>query len=212
MLLKSLLLAAALAVSSGPVTPQETVTFPTGERVPVLGPTNLDDGVRRSPPWTHEQTLLSPRRDAAAVRFCWEAVKYHGCSVYLARPGGTVLELKNSNVTRLLWTGDGRYLIGAGENTVRLWNLAGGSRASVPKPFLGGKQQSVSHIERLWLRDTSLCVAMNSEIFALSGGYATGQLMTTTRYALPTLEPLQSVSPAVQGGQEAPCEVPMTGE
>jgi len=33
--------------------------------------------------------------------------------------------LKNSDVTRLLWTRDGKYLIGAGGNTVRLWNLVG---------------------------------------------------------------------------------------
>ncbi|WP_152545002.1 hypothetical protein [Deinococcus phoenicis] len=153
---------------------------------------------------------MSPRGDAAAVRFCWEIGKYDGCQVYLARPSGAVLELKNSNVTKLLWTEDGKYLIGAGENTVRLWNLSGGSRAAVPQPFLETGQQSVSHIRRFWLRDRDLCVAMNSEIFGPNGGYAVEQLMTTTRYALPLLKPLESVTLPVQEGQEAPCHMPRT--
>lgn len=196
----ALLLTAAF---TAPVTPTEEITFPTGQRMTVTGPTNRSDGQGWSPPWTHEQTLMSPRGNAAAVRFCWDAVKYHGCQVYLARPAQPVMELKNSNVTRLLWTGDGKYLIGAGENTVRLWNLSGGSRASVPRPALASGQQSVSHIGRLWLRDHELCVAMNSEVFGPNGGYAIGYSTTTTRYALPTLKPLTVTTLGVGPNEKA---------
>ncbi|GMA14939.1 hypothetical protein E5F05_12390 [Deinococcus metallilatus] len=204
----ALLLVAAASTLPVPPTPQVEITFPDAAPVTVTGPENSAQNAEY--PWTHQQTLMSPRGDAAAVRFCWQMSKYGSCQVDLARPGQPVLELKNSNVTRLLWTADGKYLIGAGENTVRLWNLTGGSRAAVPRPFLGGKQQSVSHIGRLWLRDGDLCVAMNSEVFGPNGGYATGQLMTTTRYALPILKPLEIVTLPAREGQEAPCHMPQT--
>lgn len=204
----SLLLAAAVPAIAVPATPRVEIAFPDGASVTVTGPENSARNAEY--PWTHRQTLMSPRGDAAAVRFCWEISKYGSCQVSLARPAQPALELKNSNVTRLLWTEDGRYLIGAGENTVRLWNLSGGNRAAVPRPVLFGKQQSVSHIGRLWLRDGDLCVAMNSEVFGPNGGYATGHLMTTTRYALPLLKPLETVTLPAREGQEAPCHMPQT--
>ncbi|MBB5232753.1 hypothetical protein [Deinococcus budaensis] len=152
----------------------------------------------------HDPPLMSPRGDAAALRFCHDFAKYQPCTVYLAQPGQPVQTLKNSNVQRLLWTGDGQYLIGAGANTVRLWNLSAGGRAAVPYPVLTGKQRSVSQIERLWFRDRDLCVAMSSEVFGPNGGYATGRLTTTTRYALPTLQPL-TVTTLEGSKKEAEC-------
>ncbi|GAA5513043.1 hypothetical protein Dcar01_01769 [Deinococcus carri] len=199
------LLLAALATSPVSAAPEVSVAFGGRDTVRVFGPSNKG---REEYPWTHQQTLLSPRGDAAAVRFCWEIGKYGGCQVFLAQPGRPVLELKNSNVRQLLWTADGQYLLGAGENTVRLWNLSGGSRAAVPRPVLSGNQQSNSHIRPLWLRDRDLCVAMNSEVFGPNGGYATGSLTTTTRYALPTLRPLTVTTlpvPALSDTKEAPC-------
>lgn len=203
-----LLTAAALALPAPP-TPQVEVTFPKANPVTVTGPENSAQNAEY--PWTHRQTLLSPRGDAAAVRFCWELSKYGGCQVHLARPARPVRVLNNSNVTQLLWTEDGKYLIGAGNNTLRLWNLSGGGRTAVPRPFLGGKQQSSSFIGRLWLRGEDLCVAMTSDVFGPNGGYATGHLMTTTRYALPGLKPLESVTLPEREGQEAPCHTPRTG-
>lgn len=200
------LLLAAASTLPVPPTPQVEITFLDAPPVTVAGPPNSAQNAEY--PWTHQQTLLSPRGDAAAVRFCWEMSKYGGCQVYLARPGQPVLELKNSNVRQLLWTADGQYLLGAGENTVRLWNLSGGSRAAVPRPVLSGNQQSNSHIRRLWLRGRDLCVAMNSEVFGPNGGYATGYLTTTTRYALPALRPLTVTTlpvPALSDTKEAPC-------
>ncbi|WP_027460313.1 hypothetical protein [Deinococcus murrayi] len=181
------------------------VAFPGGRVVRVPGPEPMADF-----PANPTQTLLSPRGDAAAVRFCWDIPKYDSCQVRLVRPGGEVQILTKSDVRHLLWTPDGQYLIGAGANTVRLWNLSGGVRTAVPRPVLLGKQQSVSHIGRLWLRDGDLCVAMNSEVFGPNGGYATGHLMTTTRYALPLLKPLETVILPAREGQEAPCHMPQT--
>ncbi|MVN85798.1 hypothetical protein GO986_03360 [Deinococcus sp. HMF7620] len=49
----------------------------------------------------------------------------------LAQPGEPVRPLPNSNVRTLFWTADGRYLLGGGFNTLRLWNLAGDVRTRV---------------------------------------------------------------------------------
>lgn len=184
-MLALLLTAAMTSPFAQALIPRVEVSFMGGEKVSVQGPEPVADF-----PAKPAQTLLSPRGDAAAVRFCWDIPKYDSCQVHLVRPDGTVQELKNSNVTRLLWTADGKYLIGAGANTIRLWNLVGGVRAALPRPVLLGKQRSFSHIGRLWLRGSDLCVSMNSEVFGPNGGYATGQQVTTTRYALPTLKPL----------------------
>lgn len=204
-----LLLTAALATSPVGDPPEANVAFGGREAVRVFGPSNQG---REEYPWTVAQTLLSPRGDAAAVRFCWEAVKYHGCQVRLARPDGTVQLLRNSNVTRLLWTADGRYLIGAGANTVRLWNLGGGVRTAIPTPgavFARFPRHS-SQIAGLTLRGRDLCVRTEDQWYA-TNGQQVGRSVSTTRYALPTLRPLETISQPTQAGREAPCHLPHTG-
>ncbi|MDO4263856.1 MAG: hypothetical protein Q4C67_06625, partial [Deinococcus sp.] len=129
-----------------PPTPAEVIRL-GGESITVTGPSNAGKAGMDIGLWEYEETLYSPRGDSAAVRFCWDAVKYHGCQTYLARPGGQVSPLQNSNVERLLWTQDGEYLVGAGANTLRLWNLSGGMRSVVYRTKTGG----VGDIQRLWL-------------------------------------------------------------
>ncbi len=158
-------------------------------------------------PWTLSQTLLSPRGDAAAARFCFEPPGFRFCEVYLARPGPPVLTLKNGTVFQLLWTADGQYLIGAGKNTVRLWNLSGGVRIVTPVPPLiePGVTQSASVITRLWLDRGNLCVAAQDQLFDAQGQQR-GQTVTTTRYSLPTFKGLTTTSyPAGFGRDEAEC-------
>lgn len=200
----ALLLTAALF---SPVTPRVTVPFEGRSAVTVTGPTNLDDAAGWSPPWSHEQTLYAPDGKAATVRFCWKAVKYHGCRVYLARPSLAVLELKNSSVTRLLWSEDGKYLIGAGENTVRLWNLRGTVRTAVPAPAeAAGRTQPRSSIQRLWLRERALCVGMRDDWFG-GNGHVSHRTVTTTRFTLPGLKPL-TVTTLGDNRKEAECSTP----
>ena len=196
----ALLLTAALVVPSPPV----TVDFGTRGKVAVPRPAPQADFEAQL-----RQVLMSPRRDAAAVQFCWDIPKYAFCRVILARPGQPVLALKNSNVQKLLWTPDGKYLVGAGANTVRLWNLVGGVRAHVPRlePDQLGERIVTRDITRLWLEQDKLCVALVSDVFKTSGGYALRQLTSTTRYQLLALKPLEVVGlPA--GSQEAPCSMP----
>jgi WD40 repeat protein len=200
----ALLLAAAAALL--PI-PTASVSFSSGETVTVTGP--ADSFNHPEFPWTLQQILLSPRGDAAAVRFCFEPPGFHFCDVYLARPGLPALTLKNSNVTRLLWTADGRYLIGAGKNTVRLWNLNGTVRIATPKPPLIELDvtQSASVIGRLWLDRGDLCVAAQDQLFDAQGQQKR-QTVTTTRYRVPTLRGVTGTTyPLTPRQQEADCKL-----
>ncbi|WP_414657171.1 hypothetical protein ACINK0_01480 [Deinococcus sp. VB343] len=206
----ALLLPAVLATgNTAPVSPVPPVTVDFGARGKVAVP-------RPAPQADFEaqlrQVLMSPRRDAAAVQFCWDIPKYAFCRVMLARPGQSVLTLKNSDVRKLLWTPDGKYLVGAGANTVRLWNLVGGVRAHVPglEPNQLGERIVTRDITRLWVERDKLCVAMLSDVFKTSGGPALRQRTSTTRYQLPALRPLEVVGFPAGGTGEAPCSVPHT--
>ncbi|MCP2013719.1 hypothetical protein L1280_000847 [Deinococcus sp. HSC-46F16] len=184
--------------------PRVEVSFTGGQKVSVRGPEPVADF-----PANPVQTLLSPRGDAAAVRFCWDIPKYSVCQVHLVRPDGTVQVLKNSDVRRLLWTEDGKYLIGAGVNTVRLWNLSGGVRTAVPTPgqVYAGLSQNSSRIVGLSFRGRDLCVRTENQWYERNGQQAR-RSTSTTRYGLPTLRALQTVS--APESQQAPCDLPVT--
>lgn len=176
--------------------------------VTVTGPEN--NARNAEYPWRHRQTLISPRQDAAAARFCWEIGKYDGCQVFLVRPGLPTLRLNSSDVRRLLWTGDGKYLIGAGANTVRLWNLAGGVRTAVPAPGpVFASLQHTSQIVGLALEGRDLCVRTEDQWYGRNSSWS-GQSVTTTRYALPMLRPLETNSSSVEAARELPCHLPRT--
>lgn len=199
------MLALLLAAAAILPTPTATIVFRNGKTVTVTGP--ADSLNHPEFPWTLRQTLLSPRGDAAAARFCFEPPGFRFCEVYLARPGMPVLTLKNDTVFQLLWTADGRYLIGAGRNTVRLWNLAGGVRIATPAPPLIELDvtQSSSVITRLWLDRGNLCVAAQDQLFDAQGQHR-GQTVTTTRYALPSLKRTTTTTyPLASGRKEADC-------
>lgn len=202
------LLLAAQSLTLVPVTPQAEIIFPKAAPVTVTGPENSEKNAEY--PWTHQQTLMSPRQDAAAVRFCWEIGKYDGCQVFLARPGQPTLRLKNSDVKRLLWSQDGKYLIGAGANTVRLWNLVGGMRTAVPTPgqVYARLTRHSSQIVGLTFRGRNLCVRTQDQWYEPNGQQA-GRSVSVTRYALPTLRPLEVLSFSAQE-RSAPCSLPHT--
>lgn len=198
----ALLLAAAVSLPPQPVTPQVEVAFPNAASVTVTGPQNSEKNAEY--PWKHQQTLLSPRQDAAAVRFCWGIGKYDGCQVFLAWLDQPALRLKNSDVQRLLWTQDGKYLIGAGSNTVRLWNLAGGVRTALPAPLPGFLPlQHTSQVVGLALGGRDLCVWTEDQWYGRNSSRA-AQSVTATRYALPSLKPL-TVTTLGNNGKEAEC-------
>lgn len=181
-----------------PPPPTPTATVRLGhEAITVTGPSDADKAGMDVGLWEYEETLYSPRGDSAAVRFCWDAIKYDGCTVYLARPGGQVSPLQNSNVERLLWTQDGEYLVGAGANTLRLWNLSGGVRSVVYRTKTGAP----GGIQRLWLVPngrgrSDLCVSSLDNLRYDTPGQ---QKPTLERLGLNTVQALDG---------EAACPVP----
>lgn len=104
-----------------------TITTSTGKTVVVKGPkVDLDfDTWWR---WKVSNILKSPNEKFTAVLYYGSAIKYWSAAVFLIRPDGTVEELKNGEVRKTQWTEDGIYLVGTGDNTIRLWNLNGGVR------------------------------------------------------------------------------------
>jgi hypothetical protein len=214
----TLLIAAALGTQ---VIPTATVHFPRGHSVTVSGPGSDADRLvyGETSPWINTRTLFTVKKDVAAVQFCISHTKEEGCIVYLVRTSGRVQELENSDVKPLIWTGDGTYLIGAGVNTVRLWDLSGAVRLATPVPPLinRGAVQSSSEIIRLWLDAGSLCVATRNQLYSEQGEQMTpapqtpesqrgGMTLTTTRYLIPSLKRLTSTTSAVGPKlQEADC-------
>lgn len=185
-----MLLGLATAGATSPVShaPEANISFGNRGTVHVIGPSNQH---REEYPWSVVQTLRSPRGDAAVVRFCWEAVKYDGCELHLARPGQPVQVLKNGDVKHLLWTSDGQYLAGAGKNTIRLWNLSGGLRTLV-------LPASTSSVRALTWMAGSLCVQTLE--YQHPGQY--GQ--AAHRYKVPSLRWLTSVPSAKKWNLSAP--------
>ena len=215
----SILLLAALLSSL--VIPTTVVHFSSGQNVTVSGPGSDAERLKygETSAWVNTSTVISPRKDVAAVKFCVDHAMESGCVVYLARPTGRIQELENSDVNLFLWTADGRYLIGSGGDTVRLWNLSGGQRTDtltlpVSDP---GLTPGASEITRLWLDHGDLCVAMKNQLYAVQvrlpgtlqnpPSQRRGVTFTTTRYVLPWLTRLTSTSaPAGSKQQEAECQ------
>lgn len=150
---------------------QLNVPFPGGPVVTVRASPNTD-----SDAWEHKQTLYAPGRRAAAVLFCWESLRFTGCEVMLARPGEPTRVLPDSNVRTLLWTPAGRFLLGGGFNTLRLWNPLGGMRVAVLTP---GSQHNEPPLA-LSLKAGVLCVQSSR---------------TAARYTLPALQRLPGSCP-----------------
>lgn len=202
------LVAALVHFTSAPdVSQPVTIDFGAKGKVSVPRPSTMPGRQ------TAEKTYLSPRDDAAAVQFCWDIPTMSPlmCQVNLVRPGGQILPLKDGAVGPLLWTPDGKYLIGAGNNTVLLWNLTGQGRKHSPKPpdNQAGFKAQTNRITRIWFEGKFLCVAAFVEVFRASGGNSVSQLSMTTRYALPALKPLETVT-MLAGSGETPCQPPHT--
>ena len=182
--------------ASAPAPSTVTVDFGARGKVQVPAPAAL-------PPFFWEATFRSPGGDAAALKFC-QHVSVMGpplCRVMLAQPGRAPFELRRGVVGKLLWTPDGQYLVGAGSNTVRLWNLAGGVRVVTPAgPPLPGQSRQAD-ITRLTIRGSKLCVLVREDWYRPdASGRITRTVWSAFRYALPTLRQLdrQTVTRAAQ--------------
>ena len=201
--------------------PTTTVHFSGGQSVTVPGPGSDAERLKygETSAYMNNATLYSPKNDLAAVRFCIDHTMESGCIVYLVKPSGRILELENSSVNLFLWTADGRYLIGSADDTVRLWNLSGGMRTDTLTIPLSDPDlvPGTAEITRLWLDHGDLCVAMKNQWYAVHirvpgtsqnpPSQRRGVTLTTTRYILPWLTRLTSVSsPTSRTPHEAECQ------
>lgn len=166
-----------------------------------------------NPPYELQQTLISPRGDTAALKFC-QNVSVLGallCPVLLTRPDGVAINLKHGVTGQMLWTADGKYLVGAGNNTLRLWNLSGGVRLAQPPvgPSVLHARRIGVNIQRLWWFKNDLCVSTVQE-WVNEQTKVNSLQMTTVRYRVPALKALEIVSLSAKTGQDAPCHLPRT--
>lgn len=63
----------------------------------------------------------SVRKPQKALQWCWQALKFSGCQVQVVGRDGGAVFLLNSDVREVAYTPDGRWLLGMGNNTLRLW-------------------------------------------------------------------------------------------
>ena len=133
--------------------------------------------------WTLDSVKFSPASTFAVVLFHWPASKYSEQTAYLVKPNGAVLSLKDSEVWKILWTRDGKYVLGFGSNTLRLWNLKGGLR-----------QLSFSEISDFSFSDRSICLDVNVQQNK-NGEYVDAEYIQF--YSLPMLKKIRSV-PALE--------------
>lgn len=163
------------------------VVFPNGQTALVPRP---DAGMEDIMVVSRPDIVFSPSGRAAAVLFSWSVgPKYEGSQLFLAQAGQRALKLETASIWPLLWTKDGKSLIGAGANTVRLWNLAGSVRRAtpaLPARWQGDREIIRREITGLTLGRSALCVR-TSFVLARAGASAEG-LQTVSRYALPSLK------------------------
>jgi len=134
--------------------------------------------------WTLGGVEFSPVSTSAVVLFRWSVPKYSDGAAYLVKPNGAVLSLKNSGVWKTLWTRDGKYILGFGDNTLRLWNLKGALR-----------QLSFSEINDFSFSGKSICLDVNVRPYK-NGEYSNAEYIQF--YSLPMLKKIRSV-PALEG-------------
>jgi hypothetical protein len=163
------------------------VVFPDGQTARVPRPdAGMEDIMVVPPP----DVFFSPSGSAAAVRFYWSVgPKYEGSQLFLVQAGQRALKLETASIWPLLWTEDGESLIGAGANTVRVWNLAGSVRRAtpaLPARWQGDREIIRREIMGLTLGKSTLCV--RTSFMLAKAGASAEVLQTVSRYALPTLQ------------------------
>ncbi|WP_293912956.1 WD40 repeat domain-containing protein [Deinococcus sp.] len=160
-----------------------TVTAANAQSVLVPGPkvqTDLDEAFRYDYVATNQ---VSPDGKATVVHYLGSAYKYWNAAVFLVDANGHLSELKDSVVRRVFWSGDSRYLVGIGDNTVRVWNLSGGLR-----------KVSFGNINASAFSGSTLCIETTDD-HAIGGDSDVSRVVEL--YTVPALRKIIS-SPATQ--------------
>lgn len=137
--------------------PVVDVYFPGGAVVRVRGPAGTDDYA-----YGLAGIVRSPTGDLTALHWCWESLKFSDCQVALVTPRTAPVTLKNSSVRQLLFTPDGRWLVGMGENTLRLW--APGQPGAAPRTQV----LNMNGLERLEVTKRHICVTGRAHLYGVN--------------------------------------------
>jgi len=100
--------------------------------------------------WSIDSVFYSPDHRFIAVIFNFSHYRSNLGSVSIVGPQGNIKRLKNSVVHKIMWSSDSKYLVGLGDNTVRLWNSRGGLR-----------QATYQHIAASRVTGQTLCLNVN---------------------------------------------------
>ncbi|WP_293911883.1 hypothetical protein [Deinococcus sp.] len=73
----------------------------------------------------------SPDGKSTLIHFYSNNTKAWMSEAYVVRHDASVLHLKNDGVKFIAWVPNSQYVIGFGNNTLRLWNLSGGLKTVV---------------------------------------------------------------------------------
>lgn len=143
-----------------------TVKTPAGTVVVVRGP---QVPIQPDPDftwrWSVQKVVKNRSGQFTAVLYSGAMSKYWDANVFLVSPDGRIDRLKNDTVLDIQWTQDGRYLIGMGANTVRLWNLNGGVRqVSFPDIRASGVAGKTLCLNVDWYSPTTGQVSRTAEI------------------------------------------------
>ncbi|MGY2893971.1 hypothetical protein [Deinococcus sp. UYEF24] len=127
------------------------ITTQSGKVVEIKGPkVDLEPNPDVNYSWGKPAVVANRDGKFTAVHYLGEMPKYWAAMVYLIRPDGQIQRLKQDTVLKILWTRDGKYLIGVGGNTLRLWNLSGETR-----------QVTFQDIRSFGYRGGRICVNLN---------------------------------------------------
>jgi WD40 repeat protein len=152
-----LLAASAASESVPPYVSAATVFFEGGQTVRIHGPEGTQD-VR----YTLASLIGAPGGAFKVAHWCWEFTKFWQCQTQLVSSSGAQTWLKNGSVRQLVFTPDGRWLAGMGDNTLWLWDLQ--RPAAAPRTRVLPMQR----LERLSLRGGQLCVSGSGKEFVLA--------------------------------------------
>lgn len=155
------------------------VKTPDGKDVTVKGPEISYDDVGQSYyDWKVISSDSSPNGKFSAIHYSGGRPKYWDAVVYLVSPDGVVSELSNSVVRSVQWTEDSKYLLGFGDNTLRVWNMSGGRR-----------QMNLGRADRYYYGNGLLCINPQSYHIDSEGRQAADPIEI---YSIPSLKKLLS--------------------
>jgi WD40 repeat protein len=156
-----------------------TVGTRYGIKVTLLGPETHFNPTPSSYEMEWKLTTVAPspedEQKFTLVHYIGTMPKYWDAAVYLVNNKGVVIRLSEDKVWSVSWTNDGKYILRFGDNTLRVWNTAGGRR-----------QVNFSQDDYRTVNDKVFCSVERTED-------GTGRHYVVKRYSIPDLKLLSRI-------------------